>query len=75
MKSATIIRKIDDFGRVILPRPIRKGLEIDGNDPVEYFVEDENIIIRKYLKDQMCMVTGEVSDKNVTVSGGIVLSP
>ncbi|MCY7780175.1 AbrB/MazE/SpoVT family DNA-binding domain-containing protein [Bacillus haynesii] len=75
MKSATIVRKVDDLGRVVLPRSIRRILELNGNDPVEYFVEGENIIIRKYLKDQMCVVTGEMSDKNVTVSGGIVLSP
>ncbi|MCY7773463.1 AbrB/MazE/SpoVT family DNA-binding domain-containing protein [Bacillus haynesii] len=75
MKSATIVRKVDDLGRVVLPRSIRRILELNGNDPVEYFVEGENIIIRKYLKDQICVVTGEMSDKNVTVSGGIVLSP
>ncbi|WFA03825.1 AbrB/MazE/SpoVT family DNA-binding domain-containing protein [Bacillus sp. HSf4] len=75
MRSTGILRKIDGQGRVVLPKSMIRSLGINGSDPVEYFVDDEKIIIRKYQKDKTCIVTGEVSDQNITLSGDIVLSP
>lgn len=48
MKSTGIIRRIDDLGRVLIPREIRKRLCIDDGDPLEIFVEGENVIFAKY---------------------------
>ena len=48
MKSTTIIRRIDDLGRVVIPKEIRKNLNIKENDSLEIFIDGENIILKKY---------------------------
>lgn len=49
MKSTGIIRRIDDLGRIVIPKNIRKALNIEESDPLEFFTENDNtIIIRKY---------------------------
>ena len=49
MKSTGIVRRIDDLGRVVLPVDLRRALELDVRDAVEVFVEEDAIILRKYL--------------------------
>ncbi len=48
MKSTGITRKIDDLGRVVLPIELRKQLGIEQKDPVEIYVEDDMIILKKH---------------------------
>ncbi|MDL2215497.1 AbrB/MazE/SpoVT family DNA-binding domain-containing protein [Ruminococcaceae bacterium OttesenSCG-928-N02] len=57
MKSTGIVRKIDDLGRIVLPIELRRGLGIDERDPIEIFVQDDNIILRKYAPS--CIFCGE----------------
>lgn len=47
MKSTGIIRKIDDLGRIVLPVELRRNLGIDERDPLEIFVDQNQIILRK----------------------------
>ena len=47
MKSTGIIRKIDELGRVVIPKEIRKKLEINEKDPVEIYVESRSIVLKK----------------------------
>ena len=48
MKSTGIVRNIDELGRIVVPKEIRKNLGIANNDPIEFYVEGEMIILRKY---------------------------
>lgn len=48
MKATGIIRRIDDLGRVIVPKEIRRTLRIREGDPLEIFVEDGGVIFKKY---------------------------
>lgn len=48
MKSTGIIRRIDDLGRVVIPKEIRKNLRIKEGDNLEIFVENEEVILKKY---------------------------
>lgn len=48
MKNTGIIRKVDELGRIVLPKELRKMLSIGDNEPVEIYVEEEKIILRKY---------------------------
>lgn len=48
MKATGIVRRIDDLGRVVIAKELRKTLGINDGDPLEAFVEGENIILRKY---------------------------
>lgn len=54
MKATGIIRKIDELGRIVIPKEIRKTMQIASGDSVEIFTQpDETIILKKYsvLKD------------------------
>lgn len=48
MKSTGIVRKIDELGRIVLPIEIRNTMNIENRDPLEIFVDEDKIILRKY---------------------------
>ena len=48
MKATGIIRRIDDLGRVVIPKEIRKNLRIKEGDNLEIFIQNEEIILKKY---------------------------
>ena len=49
MKATGIIRRIDDLGRVVVPKEIRRTLKIREGDPLEIFTDREGeIVLKKY---------------------------
>lgn len=49
MKATGIVRRIDDLGRIVIPKEIRRTLKIKDGDPLEIFVDrDGEIIFKKY---------------------------
>ena len=49
MKTTGIIRRVDDLGRVVIPKEIRRNLCIKENDALEYFVSKDGFIgLKKY---------------------------
>lgn len=75
MKSTGILRKVDELGRITLPIELRRSLGLDVKDPVEIFIDGDQIILKKYKPNMACAVTGEVSDDNLVLLGGkLVLS-
>jgi len=58
MKKSGLTRRIDELGRIVIPKEIRKNLKIRDSDELEISVKDGNIILNKY----------EVMDKDKTVS-------
>ena len=75
MKSTGIVRKVDELGRIVIPRELRRTLGIEIKDPLEIFVEGEKIVFQKYKAFEECAITGEVSENNITVGNGkLVLS-
>lgn len=52
MKSTGIVRKIDELGRIVIPKEIRKNLGIKNNEDIEIFVEDDIVILKKYHRMQ-----------------------
>lgn len=60
MKSTGIVRKIDDLGRLVIPKELRKTMNINPKDPVEVFVEGEKIILKKY--EPACVFCGSADD-------------
>ncbi len=49
MKATGIVRRIDDLGRVVIPKEIRRTLRIREGDPLEIFTDrDGEIILKKY---------------------------
>lgn len=76
MKSIGIVRQVDPLGRVVLPKELRKTLDINEKDPLEIFTDKDRIILQKYNPRTPCMITGEISEDNkVFANGKLVLSP
>lgn len=59
MKSTGIVRRVDDLGRIVLPRELRKILNIDPRDSLEIFMDGDTIILRKY--EPQCIFCGQAS--------------
>ena len=59
MESTGIVRKVDDLGRVVLPKELRKRLNIDERDPLEIFVDGPYIMLQKYKAS--CIFCGDAS--------------
>lgn len=75
MKATGIVRKTDQLGRVVIPMELRKKLSIGESDPLEIFVEEDMIILKKYQPDRTCLITGTISNENMSLANGkIVLS-
>ncbi len=60
MKSTGIVRRIDDLGRVVIPKELRKVMNIGKKDPMEIYTEGGNIILKKY--NPGCFICGSVED-------------
>jgi len=60
MKSTGIVRKLDELGRMVLPKEIRNTFDINSQDALEIFVENDCIILRKYQPS--CVFCGETRD-------------
>ncbi|PEF39590.1 AbrB family transcriptional regulator [Bacillus wiedmannii] len=68
-----MIRRIDDLGRVVLPKEMRRTLALVPNTSVELFVQDGNVHIMK--QERTCFVTGNISENHMEFyDGRLVLS-
>ena len=77
MKATGIVRRVDDLGRIVIPKEIRRTLRIREGDPLEIYTEkDGGVIFRKYspmgdLQDfavQMCDSIGANTGRIAAVS-------
>ncbi|GAA0360524.1 AbrB/MazE/SpoVT family DNA-binding domain-containing protein [Bacillus horti] len=76
LKSTGIVRKLDQLGRVVIPKEIRGGLNIAEKDPMEILIDGDRIILRKYQSTQACHITGEITSENISLADGkLTLSP
>jgi len=48
VKSTGIVRKIDNLGRIVLPKELRRTFDIGDKEPMEIFVDGKKIILKKY---------------------------
>ena len=60
MKSTGIVRKLDQLGRIVIPKELRTTFDINEADPIEIFVDGTDIVLRKF--QQSCIFCGEVED-------------
>ena len=53
MLNTGYVRRVDDLGRVVIPREIREKMSIEESDPMEIFInqEDNSIILKKHESD------------------------
>ena len=60
MKSTGIVRRLDELGRITLPIELRRNFDVNERDPLEIFVDDDKIILKKY--NPADIFTGEDMD-------------
>ena len=60
MKSTGIVRKLDQLGRIVIPKELRTTFDIKETDPIEIFVDGTDIVLRKY--QQTCVFCGEAEN-------------
>ena len=51
MKATGIVRRVDDLGRVVIPKEIRRTCHIREGDPLEIFLQDDAVVFKKYNPD------------------------
>ncbi len=66
MKSTGIVRKVDELGRIVLPIEMRRTLGIGEREPLEIFVDQDSIVLKKY--SPVCMFCGNERD-NIEYKG------
>lgn len=71
LKSTGIIRRVDDLGRIVLPKEIRRSLEITDGDPLEiYFYDKEYLVLKKYspipeYEDRLKSLKNDILDDDI----------
>ena len=59
MKATGIVRRIDDLGRVVIPKEIRRTLRIREGDPLEIYTDTQGgVVFRKYSPMGICKTVG-----------------
>ena len=48
MKTTGVVRRVDDLGRIVIPKDIRKSLRIRDGESLEFFVDKETISLKKF---------------------------
>ena len=48
MKATGIVRRLDDLGRLVIPKEMRRQYQLREGDSIEFFTEDDRIIIEKH---------------------------
>ena len=66
MKSTGIVRKVDELGRIVLPKELRGTLRIAQRDPLEIYVDGDSILLKKY--QPACVFCGS-SDDVIQIKG------
>ena len=47
MKATGIVRRIDELGRIVIPKEIRRVLRIREGDPIEIFTDEDGVVLLK----------------------------
>ena len=71
MKSTGIVRKIDNLGRIVLPKELRRTLDLPEGTPMEICIDGSRIVLRKYqpseawtmseMQDTLAQAAGETA--------------
>ena len=60
MKSTGIVRQVDDLGRIVIPKELRRTLDIAEKESLEIYTEGELILLKKYVP--ACIFCGEAKE-------------
>jgi len=60
MKAIGIVREIDRLGRIVIPIELRRTMDMNVGDPLEFYTEGDKIIMRKY--QPACIFCGSADE-------------
>ena len=63
MKSTGIVRPVDALGRIVIPIELRRSLDINTDDSLEVFVQDDYIMLKKF--EARCVFCGKIGRAHV----------
>lgn len=53
MEDLFVVRRIDNLGRIVIPKAVRQKMQIEEGDPLEMLMDNNgNLIMRKYVSEQ-----------------------
>ena len=70
MKATGIVRRIDELGRVVIPKEIRRTLRIREGDPLELFTDRDELMLKKYSPIASIERFSEASVKSLSEQSG-----
>ena len=76
MKATGVVRRIDDLGRIVIPKELRRSLHIRDGESLEIFVDNEMIALKKFssmdditeLSDNLVNTISQNISKNIIVT-------
>lgn len=76
MKATGITRKIDELGRIVIPKEIRRNLGIRDGESLEIFTEDDGILLKKHslihnfedLGNKLCDILSTIIDADIIIT-------
>ena len=76
MKNTGIVRRLDDLGRIVIPKEIRKTMNITTGEPIEIYVEKDTLILKKYsqVADNSSLVEKVAESLQQTLNKGVVIT-
>ena len=73
MKSTGIVRRIDDLGRIVIPKEIRRTLRIREGDPLEMYVDGDAVIVKKYHDPENCHICTKYASHRLKLQDGMLI--
>ena len=76
MKTTGVVRRVDDLGRIVIPKDIRKSLRIRDGETLEFFVDKETISLKKFStsEDLSEMAQSLLDTIHMTISKSIFVT-
>ncbi len=76
MKTTGVVRRIDDLGRIVIPKELRRTLRIRDGESLEIFVENEMITLKKFssmsdmkdISNNLANTINQITFKNVIIT-------
>ena len=76
MKSTGVVRRIDDLGRIVIPKEIRRNLKIRDGENMEIFIDFDSVILKKYSKiedvltlaKRLVKMVNEITNYNILIT-------
>lgn len=76
MKTTGVTRRIDELGRIVIPKEIRRMLSIRDGESLEILVDNDKIILKKFLvmdslkelSEKLIAIYSSVSDRNIIIT-------